>query len=141
MDMTNNFTTRIYNFLTKYIIPDYTKTIPTNPSKEYLINYKKTHGFKKFPAIFTSPKYNPDTMRLEFGSFEYELEQAKKRPQMKYYYPITEFYWNKFTNQNSQTKFKKFPSIFVNLRYNPEKKRLESNSLDYELEKSGYYKK
>jgi hypothetical protein len=110
---------------------------PKNPSELYITNYKKSKEFKKLPAIYANPKYNPLTKRLEFGSFEYELEQAKKRPNAKYYLPITDFYWNKITNKKQNLK--KFPLVFTNGRYNPYTKRLEFNSLDYELEKSGYF--
>ena len=75
----NNFFYKLYNGFVKYLLPDYSKLKPTNPMEKYLLYAKSSQQFKKLPAIYTNPKYNPVTKRLEFGSFDYELEQAKKK--------------------------------------------------------------
>lgn len=116
-----NIFNNIYEYFLKYILPDYLKIRPINLSKQYALNFEFT--YKKLSFIYTNPKFNPITKKLEFGSFEQELQQGYKKPPIKYYNPITDFYLNKFNKNN---KFSKTFKI-TNPKYNIKTKKLEFN--------------
>jgi hypothetical protein len=130
------FQKMIFNNISKYFIYN---SKPNNPAGKYLEFQKNKTQFNKLPMLYTNPKWNPQLKKLEFNSFDYELELAKKRPQVKNfnYYPF-HYNFNPFIKTNKNDK--KFPLIFTNPKWNPKLKKLEFNSLDYELKKAGYYK-
>jgi hypothetical protein len=113
---------------------------PINPAKKYIENYKKSIQYKKIPTLYTNPKWDPVKKKLIFNSFDYELELAKKRPNITNpYFPThAPFYSRVLENKNMN---KKFPLVFTNPKWDPIKKKLVFDSLDYLLEKSGYFKK
>lgn len=53
---------------------------PVNPAGKYIENYKKNLEFKKFPLVYTNPRWNPLLKKIEFDSLDMEIDRANKRP-------------------------------------------------------------
>ena len=51
------------------------------PITQYNTNiFGKNHIYenkKKFPLVFTNPRYNPETKRVEFSPLDYELKKSR----------------------------------------------------------------
>lgn len=62
-----------------------TKLFPSNFTYKYIENYKKSNKFNYLPLLFTNPKWNSDKKKLIFNSFDYEMELARNKPQLKIY--------------------------------------------------------
>lgn len=131
MDTLNNL---FNNFFIRYFgnyFYDRNKLKPVQPANKYIENYKnscKFKKFKKFPLVYTNPRWDPIKKKLMFNSFDQELEMAKKKPCYS-----NEYYWNNYKYQYSSynkniSYYSNDKFIFVqNPRWNKEKQKLEWN--------------
>lgn len=131
--LTKNIYDGIYFVLGIFYKKNNYQTNQTNQYKKYISQYNSVFQYKKLPHIYTNPKWDSEKKRLVFGSFEHELELAKKKPSItNINLLLAPFYYNPLNTQKNNIK--KFPPVYKFLRWDSEKKRMVFNSYDYSLE-------